>query len=329
MRTLFKILASIATLLAVGACSSVEQNMALRFRGDGTFKIVQFTDTHVTKDSASYRADSVIRDVLAAERPDLVVFTGDQIFGRPAATGLERQFSAVASFGIPFVYTFGNHDREQDMTGAELAAFAARFQGSVLPAPKDTLYGYTYGDIPILSSRNDSTAAVIYIFDSDDYPEKNNRGIEGYAWMPKGQIDFYSERSKAYTASNNSIPIPSVAFYHIPIPEYKEATILTGTFAENICAPEINSGLFAQMIERGDVFANFVGHDHNNNFVAMFKGMALCYGQFSGGNTVYNNIGSGARVIELREGSRNFRTWVRMLGGETKDSITVRTSSSK
>jgi len=320
MRTIIQIIASIATVLAVGACSSPKE---LRFREDGTFRIVQFTDTHVTADSASFRADSVIREVLEAEKPDLVVFTGDQIFGRPAQQGLERQFSIVSSFSIPFIYTFGNHDREQDMSGSQLLAFASSFPGFLLETPADTLAGWTYGDIPVLSSAGDSIAAVIYIFDSGDYSSKQEQGIEGYAWMPKFQIDRYSQRSRQYTASNGGKPLPSVAFYHIPLPEYREASLVTGTFNEAICAPEINSGLFTEMIERGDVFANFVGHDHDNNFVATWKGMALCYGQYSGGNTVYNHIGSGARIIELSEGKRGFRTWIRMIGGETKDTVSL------
>jgi hypothetical protein len=39
-------------------------------------------------------------------------------------------------------------------------------------------------------------------------------------------------------------------------------------------------------------------------------------GRFTGGDNVYNNIKpNGARVIELTEGERSFRTWIRLRDG--------------
>lgn len=36
------------------------------------------------------------------------------------------------------------------------------------------------------------------------------------------------------------------------------------------------------------------------------------YGRYTGGNTVYNNLSNGARIIELTEGEKGFRTWIRV-----------------
>ena len=60
--------------------------------------------------------------------------------------------------------------------------------------------------------------------------------------------------------------------------------------------------------------ATFVGHDHVNDYVVDWKGILLCYGRFTGGNTVYHDIpgGNGARVIELTQGVRSFKTWERL-----------------
>jgi len=53
---------------------------ALRFREDGTFKIVQFTDPEFYEDSEAERAmEAMMLSILEAERPDLVVYTGDVI----------------------------------------------------------------------------------------------------------------------------------------------------------------------------------------------------------------------------------------------------------
>ena len=44
----------------------------------------------------------------------------------------------------------------------------------------------------------------------------------------------------------------------------------------------------------------------------------LCYGRYSGGSTVYHGIpgGNGARVIELKEGEKAFRSWIRLKEGK-------------
>ena len=45
-----------------------------------------------------------------------------------------------------------------------------------------------------------------------------------------------------------------------------------------------------------------------------WNGLMLCYGRYTGGSTVYHDIhgGNGARVFELTEGERAFKTWVRL-----------------
>ena len=63
----------------------------LRFDAKGKFKIVQFTDVHWRPgDANSEIAAENIANALDAERPDLVVITGDIIYGAPAKTCLDR-----------------------------------------------------------------------------------------------------------------------------------------------------------------------------------------------------------------------------------------------
>ena len=52
------------------------------------------------------------------------------------------------------------------------------------------------------------------------------------------------------------------------------------------------------------VMGVFAGHDHVNDYVCSWKGVALAYGRFSGGHTEYHDIpgDNGARVIVLTEG---------------------------
>ena len=59
----------------------------------------------------------------------------------------------------------------------------------------------------------------------------------------------------------------------------------------------------------------FVGHDHDDDYAVSWKGILLAYGRYTGGNTVYNHLTNGARVIELDENANSFRTWIRLKEG--------------
>ena len=49
----------------------------------------------------------------------------------------------------------------------------------------------------------------------------------------------------------------------------------------------------------------------------LFSGKVSCLPMaVTGGDTVYNNLSNGARVIEMTEGSTSFKTWIHLKGGE-------------
>ena len=57
------------------------QKSILKFNTDGNFKIVQFTDTHYKVDDQANSQVALDRmnEVLDAEKPDFVIFTGDVV----------------------------------------------------------------------------------------------------------------------------------------------------------------------------------------------------------------------------------------------------------
>ena len=121
-------------------------------------------------------------------------------------------------------------------------------------------------------------------------------------------------------------PLPALAFFHIPLPEYNQAAAdenaqLYGIRREKACAPPLNSGLFTAFKEKGDVMGTFVGHDHDNDYAVCWYGVLLAYGRFTGGPTEYNHLPNGARVIELSEGSRSFTTWIRTKAGVEQPTV--------
>ena len=313
---------ALAFILCIGGATAQE----LRFNSNHKFKIVQFTDVHwIYDDPKSEEAAERMREVLDAERPDLVVYTGDIIFAKPAAPALQRALEPAIERGIPFAVTWGNHDDEQDMTRAELSAYIKDMKGN-LTSHTEGISGQTNYTLSVKSSDGRRDAAVLYNFDSHSYSKIER--VKGYDWIKHDQVAWYIEQSKAFTAKNGGAPLPALAFMHIPLPEMRDMTqnqniYMVGTRKEMVCAPEINTGLATAMLSAGDVMGLFVGHDHVNDYVVDWYGILMGYGRFTGGKTVYHDIpqGNGARVIELTEGSRDIHTWIRIKDGKVINEV--------
>ncbi len=313
---------ALAFILCIGGATAQE----LRFNSNHKFKIVQFTDVHwIYDDPKSEEAAERMREVLDAEKPDLVVYTGDVIFAKPAAKALDRALEPVIERGIPFAVTWGNHDDEQDMTRAELSAYIKDMKGN-LTSHTEGISGQTNYTLSVKSSDGRRDAAVLYIFDSHSYSKIER--VKGYDWIKHDQVAWYIEQGKAFTAKNGGSPLPALAFMHIPLPEMRDMTqnqniYMVGTRKEMVCAPEINTGLASAMLSAGDVMGVFVGHDHVNDYVVDWYGILMGYGRFTGGKTVYHDIpqGNGARVIELTEGSRDIHTWIRIKDGKVINEV--------
>ena len=256
------------------------------------------------------------------EEPDFVIYTGDIIFGKPAKESLLKALEPLITRKIPFAVTWGNHDDEQGMSRQELFDLIKDIPNN-LTSTVQGITGVTNFVLPVKSADGKKESAVLYVFDSNSYSTLPKKVVDGYGWIALDQIDWYTKTSNELTAKNGGQPIPSLAFFHIPLPEYHEAVLdekayLVGTRKEVACAPKINTGLGASMLQAGDVMGVFVGHDHVNDYVVNWRGILLGYGRYTGGSTVYHDIpqGNGARIIELTEGKRAFKTWERIAGGK-------------
>jgi hypothetical protein len=289
---------------------------SVRFNSSGTFRIAQFTDIHWDPASENnHKTLEIIRLVLEEEKPDLVIYTGDIVTKGPSLQGWLDVTKPLVDAGIPWAVTLGNHDDEAEVTRVQVFELLVTLTGFVgISGPAD-LPGTGNYVLPIKSSSSDKTAALIWCFDSHGYPEVKSHG--DYDWIKFDQIAWYRSMSRYFSNANNRQALPALAYFHIPLPEYKEVAELEGTvgrFEEKVCSPDINTGLFSAFLEMGDVMGMFVGHDHVNNYIGIHHGIALGYGQVSGADA-YGNFPRGSRIVELQEGSRGFKTWIRTADG--------------
>lgn len=164
---------------------------------------------------------------------------------------------------------------------------------------------------------------LIYCLDSRSYSLAKDRGVDGYGWFDRSQISWFADTNQEWL---HKFPeAQSLLFFHIPLPEYSQAfdrgEFRNGVRMEEECSPKINTGMFSELVLQGNVLGTFVGHDHNNNYVAQLFNIALCYGYFSGGNSYGDLPLNGARIILLEENKRSFSTWLRRIDGKILYSV--------
>lgn len=294
----------------------------LKFRKDGSFKIVQLTDLHIGTyggnegNEADDKTLNLMNKIIQEEAPDLIVITGDLIWSgaEGPADSYRSVIDHISKWNIPFAITYGNHDSEENITRDELFDIQKEYPNSISERGPKSIHGVGNYSLTVQSSRNEDEEAFLYFLDSGDYAPAN---YGKYGWIHSDQISWFVEESRKHR-SLRSQQIPALAFFHIPIPEYKEVLRIgkvTGNKLEQVDCPKLNSGLFTALLDAGNVMGTFVGHDHDNDYSGELHGISLCYGRITGYN-VYGVLERGARVIQLFEGENRFESWLRLDNGE-------------
>lgn len=324
MKKISIVILLIAILASTGRGREHEQSVPLRFSEDGIFRIVQFTDIHFNYKTP--RSDSVLtllKTVIREEKPDLVVVTGDIVCSANTRLAWLQVTQPFIDAQVPWAITLGNHDHEGELTNDQIIDLVESLPYCVTTKGPANISGSGNYVLHIQSSKSFiKTAALIYCIDSNSY--SSDKDISFYDWIKFDQIQWYRQQSIKYTRENDDKPYPSLAFFHIPLPEYKEILNKETTLGDSFefpTSPDINSGFYNAMVEMKDIMATFVGHDHDDNFIGCLHGICLGYGSKTGLDS-YGRFEKGARVIELHEGERRFDTWIRTIDKQPKYVVT-------
>jgi predicted MPP superfamily phosphohydrolase len=313
---------------------NAQSKTSLRFSEDGKFKIIQFTDIHLDIQNIS-ETDSVIKmmiNIIQKEKPNLVILTGDIASSIPVEKAWEKVTEPMRKLEIPWAVTFGNHDYEQGYSNQKIMDYLITLPFNYSEHGPENIYGVGNFILQLKSSSSDEIKALLYFMDSNAYTyEKDNDELGHYDWIKFDQIQWYREQSKIFTINNNLKQLPALAFFHIPLPEYdliKKIPTTVGDRDEEVCSPNINSGMFNAFLECKDVMGMFVGHDHNNNYIGTLNNIAMAYGCKTGKNS-YGDLDKGGRVIVLYEGERKFDSWLHTTNEKMKNFVTYPDSFGK
>jgi len=305
----------------------------------GKFKILQYADMHfengantvcnsLTDEQKKWPCTDLnttdfLRRLIELEKPDLVVFTGDNIDGgaHNATVAMHNWAAVVGQFpGLQWAAVEGNHDAQSTLSREDVFKVLSSLPGSISQPGPSTLHGYGNYYVKITNTSGQSVHNL-FLLDTgsgSEYPQ-----ISGYDWAWPDQVSWYLRTSEQLKIDNDNQTVPAVAFFHICTPEYwdaldAKAPISGDNFERGGCSGA-NSGLFTAFLEQDDVKMVNVGHDHVNDYCVNWKGVDLCYGGGCGfGAGAYGKTGWArrARVIELgqdpvtKEGTID--TWKRL-----------------
>ncbi len=263
----------------------------LRFRADGSFKILQLTDMHIRhEDSLGDPAIALMEALVDREQPDLVAFTGD-IFCSDDKDAIARVWGKLdellAKRGIPYTVTYGNHESDGTFGRQFLLAEVLETLPGVIFEAGDRAMGVGNYAVPVLAHDGDKPAFCLYHLDSHSCtfvtrrPDGSTFTSEQYTWPE--QLEWLESTHTALRDEHGAVP--SLLFHHNPLPEFDYLWMFDGVWGEHsemVCRPPVNSGLFALIYRLADFRGVFSGHDHSNSFVGDMMGITLGYGRCSG-----------------------------------------------
>ena len=308
----------------------------LKFKSDGSFRILIMSDMHHAPDTG-IKVVSDMERLIEHTQPDLVLLGGDNTTGKSTKAQFVELLVQIAEpmerRGLPWAHVFGNHDISPDVSKEYQQSVYESYPHCLSQAGPEELSGVGNWFLPILGATGEPVCGVWGLDSHQDFKTLSVPldTLENPYWsllMPEriasnsdsdfvrfDQVEWYYEGSKALEKRWGR-RIPSLMLLHIPLAEFAAIpknpgrTGFRGEYNERICASEVNSGLFAALLQRGDVKCVFAGHDHINTFEGVYCGIRMGYvgsvGDHGYGAREFDPGHSrerlrGGRIIDLHE----------------------------
>lgn len=200
------------------------------------FKILQLTDIHLGGSIISYHKDmkalQAVYKLIDFTRPGFVVVTGDLTFPMGIMSFSFDNYTPVMQFasfmrnlGIPWAFTYGNHDTES-LAIASKEDLNSLYMSLSYKTSRNLLYPYVQ---PSITGRNNQLIEIrnsdgslnqaLFLIDSNAY---TGEGINKYDFIYDDQVDWY-KKNVLRLSEKEKKTISSLVFFHIPLQQYETA----------------------------------------------------------------------------------------------------------
>ena len=328
-------------LMALSLAACGEREVTLKdyektldiFAYKDTVRIMQIADLHWSMNTDYQAEKRYITKLVAEVDPDIIISTGDNVLGGDVTTYREV-FSLLDglknSSGKPIYWAsvWGNHDRsgiynpdfpnDLQLNYAKTKDFkyGEETKGhSFYSSPEDKVFGRSNFVFSLTDGSN--TIWRLYGVDSNTDTYSGNRYV--YDHIHKDQIEWFEKEAKDVVA-------PSLTYFHIPLWETVDAyraaqagELPEGTYGGEIRESDFTAGPldekdgqpgvyiadektnFFDVCKENGVKGIFNGHDHINDFHAIYKDVLLAYGIKSGNGLYSDNDMIGAAYMEIHK----------------------------
>ena len=273
------------------------------------------SDPEKRREDMEARCFKYLRQVINRTQPDLILITGDVIYGQFDDSGeaLKELVKFFDGFGIPWAPVYGNHDNESHI--------GVLWQNELLENSEYCLFktgevtgngNYTVG-----IRQNGKLTRVFFMMDSNgcDNPGKNSvlhimPGGEGFM---EDQVEWFVEKGNAIKAA---YPDTNVTFmFHIPFSKFREAMATApardmGLTATGDGSFGLNPGgggdwdrdgaIYNKMKELG-TDSILVGHIHGISASVVYDGVRFQYGQKSSTYDSANYRTADGSIVQTKD----------------------------
>lgn len=273
-----------------------DTRIGLKVSDPSRIRLLQLTDLHFfcTRDTRpEFDTDTVesMKRLVEHARPDALLVTGDLWHDNPDGRGrefMEHAIAQVAGLGVPWLFTWGNHDRLDDYASGH---------DHIAGAPH-SLYRGGAGKGNYVVALEDAGGAPLW-----DLLCLNSGG--GGVLRP--HHDWLADHAKTRVGRR---AVPAMVVVHIPIRAYADLWAqgaAAGVKLEDVCFELEKGDSLAAMKAHGGIRAVFCGHDHVNDYHGVLDGIELVYGRASGhAGYGWKQVPKGAKLITINAQSGQY-----------------------
>ena len=305
---------------------------------NGKFRILQISDAqdlHWVRKTMLVMIENACEDL----KPDLIVFTGDNILGnhlrdyrfssKKKEMSREEEYAIMKKAlshildiperrNIPFAVIYGNHDDMNSFTGDE--------QGDIIRSYSMNRGFESTGDLcgtyrlPVYSSDGENQLMNLWMINTSWHDKALDRCFND---ITEKQVEWFKNESAQQKELNGGNAYPSLVFMHIPLKELddftqectpEESTIYLPGVNINLCRKkgvfghihepvsylDNDNGFYKEVLADGGVKGIVSGHDHLNDFYGEKDGLKFVATPCASFRC-YGNPHRGVRIFDIYE----------------------------